>query len=80
MRENVGQGYLHVSCVIKRLLSLLRKPRFLLQLEPGGVALCGGDSVFCLYLQTEDTLQRKVRSRPDRAHLATMHILQGKSV
>ncbi|XP_059524566.1 myocardin isoform X2 [Myotis daubentonii] len=29
--------------------------------------------------QTEDTLQRKVRSRPDRAHSATMHILQAST-
>lgn len=79
LRENVDQGYLHVPCVIERLLSPLRKLRFLLQLEPGGGALCGGDSVFCLCLQTEDALQRKVRSRPDRAHSATMHILQGKA-
>ncbi|XP_070249856.1 myocardin isoform X1 [Myotis yumanensis] len=29
--------------------------------------------------QTEDALQRKVRSRPDRAHSATMHILQAST-
>lgn len=41
--------------------------------------MVGGDSVFCLCLQTEDTLQRKVRRRPNHAHSATMHILQGKA-